>query len=473
MFLRDRISPYAVATVSRTGTQVAAFGAMLVAIRAVDAAAFGAYSVAWVTVVIGNTLVYTGLYQYLLRTRDVEAASGTVLWILLGEGVLLSGLVALAGFVIHVAGSTSVATCFLILSPVIPITAVMAWSDAQLTRAGRNATVSVIQFLSEVVAAFTLIGGIKLGWTTAALLVARLVAVGIGASCLTVLVARRPRAPWSSSIAKEALKEAFPIQASALVSAVAMYAADWLLAGFLSRSESGAYRAASRIAITGAAVFLEPLRPLTWKALAEHERADDRDAMKRTFLEHLKMLAFFAWPALLCLALSSHRIFSAIATQNWSGAAPVLVVLSASRLADVFLFFLDPVLVCTGRSVLQLRIRMFSTAVFVGGVVLAARSGALAVARWQLVYLLVIGLFSLELTCRSFFVKRLQAARALVPGTLTALLCVSVGEITYRAAHTSALARLSYSVAAMAVCMIVSFLLLYRRGVLTLPRRTG
>src|ERR1700712_45180 len=89
-------SPYAVAAISRAGVQVSSLLGMLVAVAELSPAVFGAFSVAWVTTVIANTLLYSGSYEYILRVKDIEQAKHSVFWVLMTQG-LLSSLVLLGG----------------------------------------------------------------------------------------------------------------------------------------------------------------------------------------------------------------------------------------------------------------------------------------------------------------------------------------------------------------------------------------
>jgi O-antigen/teichoic acid export membrane protein len=470
-FLRDRISPYVVTAVCRAGTQVTTFGAMLVAIRSLKAEAFGAFSVAWSTTVIGNALIYSGFFQYLLRVRDIDAAKHTVFWLLVAEGALVSVVMVLAGTTIQFFGDTTIAMCFVALAPVPTLTAVAAWGDALLTRTRRAASVSAAHLFAELAGASALFVGITLGWKVGALLAWRTTGTLAAFAAVMALTWTRPRAIFSASIRKEAIEAALPLKGSALTQTASGYTADFLLAGYLNAAASGAYRVASRIAVTGSGVFLEPLGPLTWAAMAEHERAENLAGMRRTYFEQLRLVTFFAWPTLFCLALSSRRIFSVVAREDWSNAAPVLTVLALSRIPDSLIFFLDPVLVCTGRSGSQFRMRTIGTIVFVIGVAVSAFRGAIAVAQWQLVYGIMLGMIATEVVCRLLSIERMAVLRATAAGLTTSALCVVAGDLAYRMFELPDAWRLSLSISAMALCMSVSFLLLYGRGMLLLPKR--
>jgi O-antigen/teichoic acid export membrane protein len=469
--LRNRISPYVILALSRSGTQATTFVAMLVAIRSLKADAFGAFSVAWTATVIASAVVYAGFVQYLLRARDVDAAKHTTFWLLTAEGAAFSAAMVFAGLGIRMVGNPAVATSLLVLAPVPLLTSACAWADALLTRDRRAAAVSVAQLLAEVSGAAALLGGIALGWTLAALLAWRTTSTVAAFIALMLLSRQRPKIEWSQAICRESIQTAMPLQGSMLVLSASGYAAEFLLAGHLNTAVSGAYRAASRIAITATTVFLAPMGPLTWTAMAEHERAGHVADMRHTYSQHLKLLSFFAWPTLICLARSSERLFSVLAREDWSGAAPVLTLIALARMADVLTFFMEPVLVCTGRPGLQFRLRTLTVIVFLIGVAITSPRGGVAVSQWQLVYNALYAALAVEVVCRSLDMPRRVVLRATGPALATAALCAIAGELAYRASALSAVLRLSMSIAAMAACMGLCFLVLTRLGALRLPKR--
>ena len=460
---------YTIAGVSRAGVQATTLLTMMVAIAALDTTTFGAFSVAWVAAVMGNTLVYSGLYEYLLRTRDVEAEKHAVFWLMAAEGVLFGSLMLLAGVVAYAAGNAPLGLSFSVLAAVSFLVAPMAWCDALLTRAGRAATVGVVVFVAELCGALALAAGLALGFKLAALLAWRVVSTCVAFGGLFVLGNTVPRPRWSTDIARSALAAALPLQGGTLVRTISTYAADFLLAWHLSPAAAGSYRAASRVSVTGSDVFLQPLRPMTWASLARHEREANQLAMRTVYLDQLRMLTFFTWPVLLCVALFSTRLFATLAKADWISAAPVLVVLALSRLPAVLDYFFDPILVCTGKTGTQFRMRTAFTVVLLIGILISAIYGPMAVAWWQLVFALLTSVIATSFIARAISVTWHQVISATAPAVVVAVLCAVTGELVFRVTQVQPTLRLIISVAAMGACLLGCFVLLQRRAGIRLP----
>jgi O-antigen/teichoic acid export membrane protein len=465
-----RLNPYALAGASRIGVQVVALLTMMSAVAKLEPATFGAFSMGWLLTVIGNTFLYSGLYQYLLRSRALDVDRDVVFWLLLAEGGAISIAMALAGAAARFVGDPGVAISLFTLAPLTLLGAASAWCDALLTRQQRTAAVGVICLLAEVAGALVLIAALAAGLSLWALLAWRIASSSVGLMGLASLVEKGPRWRWSRAAGRAALREGLPLQGGTLVRTLAIYAADYLLAFFLSPAASAAYRAASRVSVAGSDVFLQPLRPMTWEAMARHEREARRPEMARVYLEQLRFVAFFASPVLAGVALFSSRLFAAFAAAGWASAGPVLVLLALARIPSLFDFFLDPVLVCTGRSGLAFRLRTLQTVLVLAGVTATARFGPAAVALWQLSCSGVLALLATVLIIRILQVRPRRVLGAVLPASAVTLSCCAAGEAVYRALPFEGAWPLILSIAAMASVLLAMAGVLHRRGRLGLPR---
>jgi len=465
-----RFNPYVLAGGSRVGVQIVSLLTMMTAVARLDPATFGAFSMGWLVTVIGNTLLYAGLYQYLLRSRELDVDQHVVFWAMLLEGAAISLGMLLAGWLTWHVGNRAVATSLLALAPLTLLSAASAWCDALLTRQQRTAAVGVIYLLAELAGTLALIAGLSAGLRLGALLGGRL-ACGVAALLgLASAAGVWPRLRWSAASARAAFQEAAPLQGGTLVRTLAIYAADYLLAFFLNPAASASYRAASRVAVAGADIFLQPLRPMTWEALARHERADEHAAMASVYLEQLRFLTFFAAPVLAGVALFSERLFGTFAAAGWATAAPVLVLLALARVPSMFDFFLDPVLVCTGRTGLQFRLRSVQTALVLSGVALTAGYGPVAVASWQLFCSVSVAVLAIGLVGRLLHLRLRPVLGAVGPALASTLVCCGGGELVFRILPLDGPLRLLASIAAMAGCLLLCCLFARQRGLLRLPR---
>ncbi|MET0341068.1 MAG: oligosaccharide flippase family protein [Polyangiales bacterium] len=462
-------SPYTVAAVCRAGVQASSLLGMLLAVAVLDPATFGPFSVAWVTAVIANTLVYSGFYEFLLRVRDVDHAKHSVFWMLLAQGAASALVMVGAGVLADTHGSAATARCFLALAPVPLLTACSAWCDGLLTRHGHAATVGAAFFVAELLGALGVSTGLSLGWGATALLAWRLGTTTLALLGLALFTGGFPRACASRSVAREALRTALPIQGGTLVGSLSSYAADLLLAWHFSPATSASYRASARVCVAGNDVFLQPLRPMTWAAMARRERADDRAGIGRVYLDQLRMISFFAWPTLFCVAVFSKRLFAAVSTRDWSEAGPILFLLALARIPAVFQFFLGPVMVCHGRAAQLWRLQTALTCICLFAIAAMSLFGPLAVAACELLLGISGALYAAVCISRVAEVDPREVVRAVVPAVLVALLCAGVGELAFRALTLIEPARLLVSVGAMGACLLACYAALRRRLSIHLP----
>jgi O-antigen/teichoic acid export membrane protein len=442
---------------------------MLVAVAELSPAAFGSFSVAWVTTVIANTLIYTGSYEYLLRVHDIDDVKHSAFGVLFCQGLLGTTLLFAGGLIAGASGNDASRVSFFAMMPVPILTACCCWCDALLTRRGHTATVGALLFVAELLGACSMVVTLRLGWGYAALLVWRLSATTLSFLLLALFTDGAPRFAWSRAAMVSTLKAALPLQGTSLLSLLATYAADLMLAWRFSPAASASYRAAARVAVTGADVFTQPLRSMTWAAMGEREREGDREGMGKLYLDQLRMLSFFAWPTLVCLSVFSARMFAAISKADWSESGPLLSVLAIGRMANLMQFFVGPVLVCTGRSTTYVRLQTVVTAITLTALGISTLFGALPVAVCDMVLQIGFAVFATSLIRSSIELRWLDIISALAPACLVSLACASLGEIAFRAVELVQPLRLGVSIAVMGLGLLGSFAILRGRLAIRLP----
>lgn len=450
--------------------QAATFLAMLVAVRNVKPVDFGTFAVPWSATVICNGTLYNGFYQHLLRTRDLESARDTDFWLLLAEGLLCASVLQLIAFALHRTGSPEMAHAFVLLSPAVVLGSICAWYEALLTRATRIGTCAVLQLVAECSGLAVLLAGSYMGGGLHSLIAWRLVGAVVGTLGLALASRELPRLAFHRDEAVRGLREAIPLQGSALLGNAATYVADFSLAAFLSPAATGSFRVATRFSATAGNVFLDPLRSVTWMTLAEAERRADKIAMQRALLNQAQLVSLLAWPILAGLALLGGRLFPLVASQDWEDAGLLVQLLALARIPDVLSFFLDPLLICRNQPRLRFHFRTIATVVNVAGIALMSTMGVVNVAVWQIVYSLCIGLISLYLMGQFLQLRARQLVSAMGPAVLSAAVCVGLGEVAYRASTAAPALRVASSMLTMGVIAGGTIVALYLRGTLTLPR---
>jgi O-antigen/teichoic acid export membrane protein len=463
-------SPYISISSFKIGVQVVSFLSMLLGIRELPPSIFGAFSAAWAIVTVCGAVLYNGFYQYVLRVPDIAAVAGTTLSMLVLEGAGLSAMLLVLSQLPQFGGAPLISYSLLSLLPIPLLMSFSSWNEALLVRRQKLRILSAIQFCCEVLGSLALIIGTRMGLELWALLLWRLTPAVCSAIALPFANRIFPGLRIDRAHARDALSTALPLQGTALLGAAAQYAGDIFLMGHLNTATSGAYRVANRISSTAGTMFIDPMRPITWAALAEAGREGNLPKMRRDFEEQLRLVALLAWPALLTIAVFNERLLAAFTRYDWSAAAPLLTLLAIARAPEVIASFAEPALICTGRVAASATYRTATIIVGVAGIALISPHGATAIAKWQCCYGLAVGAVYSEVAVRALGASRLRLARVLAPAVLTAACCVGAGELCYRLVPVSPFLRLIASMAATGVVAITSFGILYSRGLVSLPK---
>ena len=466
-------SPFVASSFARILIQGIAFAQVVVASRYLDLAEYGLFAVASAIAVIVCSLLYTGFYEGLLRTPNIDAEAPTVAALLLGLGALFAvGIVAAA----LLAGEGSLFGALLLPLALVPLLAApTAWCEALGVRRGMVRANAVLTMVAELVGFLALIVALERGFGPMALVWGRLVAT-VASLVLKVFMAGGT-SPLGFDIeqARRALVRARPLYASAVARLFSNYSGDFLLALFLSPTAVGAFRAGSRVANTGAEVIVRPIHAIAWSRFARLERAKGQHADKRlrdAWREDTAFLTAIAWPSLVGLALVAEPVTELVLGVEWTAAAPVIAVLACARAIASTDFLVDPALVCRGRSDLAMRLRVLGAVLAVALVALAAPWGAVAAAMGLAVAAAGTSFLALTMTKRVLALSWLELLATLRPA-IGVTIAVAV---TALAADRVATIVLSPNTALLAVVAIggaiwlAAFGALLLQGRLVLPR---
>ena len=235
-----------IGAIVRVWTQATAFVVILEAGRTLELNEFGVYAMASVFLIVLNTLIYSGIYEYLLKTDDFRAVADTCFCINLA--------IAACGFRHHRgAGAANRRAC----SRAVRRThdALAGPNRARRRRhelAGgdllRRKTVTayyVIWFCSETISAALALTLLLRGMHLYALVGYRY------SQCICNFVAyllytrEFPRLAWQTGQARTALIFALPLYGSRLVGIMTNYSADLIIGILASPAAAGSYRLAS------------------------------------------------------------------------------------------------------------------------------------------------------------------------------------------------------------------------------------
>lgn len=422
-------STFMVSSLGRTTVQILTAATVLIAARYVDLAEFGVFALASAVNVILVTLVYTGFYHHILRTKDLKRGRDTLFWLMAALGALGSLLMVAVGLIATPATDTGL--LFLTLSPIPLAAAPAAYFEALIMREGRVRSAVMATTVAEICGFVALVIAFEAGAGIMAFAASRLVATALVLVIKAAQAQSLPGFGFSIPQMSVAVRESLPLYNTTGTELLSNYGADLILGFFLNPLAVGTYRAGARVAVTGSDIVVQPLRAISWSRFARHERDGDLAMIRSTWLSQLRFLSVVAWPALIALSVLAVPVVEILLAESWMAAAPVLAILALANAVAALDVSSAPIFMCHGRGGLLTRLRLASALLLLLAILMAASFGPLAVA-WAFLFVkLVVVPVNLVFVARMVEVTFEAIGRALMPGVLVSLICVAailVGE---------------------------------------------
>ena len=469
--LKSLKEPYVVGVASRIIGQLISFVSVAVASRYLDLEIFGTYALAWAWVVIGNTFVFTGFYQALLRSKTFDRDRDTIFWLNAGVGAF--GMLAIILFGLIAGGSaTERGLTLLAMAPIPFLITPQAWWEAQLVREKRVRSASLYVLVAEACALLTVVIMLKLGYTLAALVVPRYVAVGVGLVLTGGLVRRLPRFGFHPEATGDAAKTAVPLWGSSIVHNFQIYGTDIILGAFANPTMVGAYRGGARISITASDLVMQPLLILTWSRFTRIEKEDDGiDALKVAWIENMAIAAAILWPLSATVALLAEPLVVTVLDETWLPAAGVVVILTASRAILFLSGLLEPTLMTSGHGRAQFYIRVFGAGSLLALLMILAKHGAEPAAWAHLISSVMVAAVGFGMMVRVLGLSLADILRTFAPALVItgATAAVILSSATPFAALGEGLGLIA-CLATIGIAWVLLMVVFLRRGALVLPK---
>lgn len=469
--LKSLTEPYVVGVTSRILGQLISFVAVAVASRYLALEVFGTYALAWAAAVIGNTFVFTGFYQALLRSKDFERDRDTIYWLNTGVGALSTLAIAFFGLVTG-GFETAQGTALLAIAPIPLLITPSAWWEAQLVREQRVRSASLYVLVAETCALVATIALLWQGYELAALIAPRYVSIAVGGLLTGGLVRRLPRLGFRRDTTTEAATTALPLWGTTSVHLFQNYGTDIILGAFANATIVGAYRGGARIAVTASDLVMQPLLILTWSRFTRIEKEETGlDALRIAWIENMAIAAAILWPLSAIVALLAEPLVVNVLDETWLPAAGVVVILTVSRAVQFLAGLLEPALMTTGYGRAQFYIRLFGAGSLLLLLVVFARRGAEAAA-WahfaSSVMVSIVGVFALT---RILQLTRADFLRTFTPGlVLTGATAAVILTTATPLARLGEAIGLVLCLAAVAVAWLGLMVVFLKRGAVVLPK---
>lgn len=415
------VSPFFVSAAGRMVSQVLAAATVLVAARYVTLSEFGVLAIAQAVTIILNSLLYTGLHHQVLRSTDLPRENATLFTCQAALGA--GGSLFMAVLAVSQSADSLLREVFLGFAPIPLMVGVAAHFEALLIRAERIRAAVLSTAAAEALGFAALCVAFALGAGVYALVVARLTATVIAFLLKALLAAEWPGVAVERAVAATSFAASRPLYVTTGTNMMSNYGADLLLGAFLAPAAVGAYRAASRVAVTGMDIIAKPVEVITWSNLARLERGALADQMGAAWVNQAKFLTLVAWPALACLALLSKPVVDILLDESWGAAAPVISVLALALAVGVLDVLIGPALTCAKQPKRYVRLTLTRAGVIVVALAAAAPFGAIAAAFGLLAARAVMAPIAVHVALGALGVPAAAMVRALAPSALVTLAC--------------------------------------------------
>jgi len=461
------LSPLVVGVASRAASQVIAFALVVIASRYLDLAGFGIYSLAWGATVVSVSFVFSGFYNAILRSKDLERDADTLFWMMLAVGLLGSSIMLAVGLFL-VSGDLSRALLWLCIIPTVVV--LVAWNEALLLSAKRARAASIHHATSEIVGILVAVVALEAGHGIMGLVAGRLAATAAGISMTTAMVRRLPRLRFKPGGLRRAVDTAVPLWVSTGISLFGNYGSDFILGAFLTPAAVGAYRGGSRIAATASDVVSQPLGMLNWARFSRLERAEKIPELRQAWHQHAAFSMALTWPILASVAMLAPELTMILFGEAWLPAAPIITLLATAKALGLFLQLMTPTLSCMDRGALQVKLRLAGAGLLLALMLMTGPYGPEAVAGAHIATNSVMAVACIWAMSVVLGIPVARMLPAFLPGLAISALCI--GGILFCRSYYSDLASergLALAVGLLALTWIVSAVVLVRTRLLSLP----
>ena len=414
-----------IGVVARGWFQVIALVLALLAARILGKQEFGIYAIANVFIILLQGMMYSGVYDYIIKNNSADLDVDTCFWMNFAFALLGGAAIAiLAPLVSSLTHSPKVLGLMLALAPSALLASLSGWQEALLLREGRMKAYYgrgvVTESIACVIGVLSLEGGLGV-WSFIVYRYSQLILASLS---YLVIMRRLPRLAWRQATARTVFGFSGNIYVSRIIGTVSNYAADLLIGLLVNPASAGAYRLGSRIVLGVSDIAFQPVYTVAWVHFAR--AGSDDEALRREWLTFVAVLSLTAWPALAGLALLSRSVVQLVVGPGWDEAAPVVVILAASRMIAIFEVFLDPLLGVRDRSVWIFRLRAAASVMTVAILTLLARYGASSAAASQMVVAVFLAGCSLYVGLRTTKADPGALFRILLPGIVgTSLMLIA------------------------------------------------
>ncbi|MCE2660701.1 MAG: oligosaccharide flippase family protein [Rubrivivax sp.] len=336
-------------------------------------AEFGAYTLASIAVALANVFLFSGAYEHVLKSADLDRDGPLALSTQLLTAVLASVTLGCSGWLLKPHEATESLGLMLQLFSVIPLlAATAAWREAVFLRAPDKLPAYFQIILWRDLAALALGAGLLfLGLGLWAMVAYRMALAALGYAAFHL--AHPSLCPISRRLSdiKSLLIKSMPLTGSRLLSFFGSNGMDVVVGVFLSPAAVGIYRMASRLVLAAYDIVAQPMMKHAWVHMADETRKGLTGHQSLRKAQGLSMILL----AVACtyLTVSREDLVQLVLGPQWSPVVHLIPMFAAAALFTALGQFVEPVLSLRNKGVELFRLRLCVTLLLMGSVACGAQ----------------------------------------------------------------------------------------------------
>ena len=235
-------------------------------------------------------MMYSGVYDYIIKTRSADLEADTCFWMNFGFGACGAAIVAvLAPIASRLTHSPAVMELMLALAPSALIASSSSWQEALLLREGRLRAYYGLCIGVESVACAVGIASLLGGLGVWSFVVYRYAQVSLAALGYFAVLRRRPKFAWHAEAARTVFAFSGNLYVARIVSTISAYSADLLIGALVNPATAGAYRLGSRVVLGVSEIAYQPVFTVAWVHFSR--AAHDDEALRQEWLSFITVLS--------------------------------------------------------------------------------------------------------------------------------------------------------------------------------------
>lgn len=387
---RKVLGDTALTAAERIISQIAQFTVFVVAARILGPADFGVFALVSASAILLLRVAEFGWAPFIMSHDGDDRVPRQVLFVAIVTGVLI-GLLGIGGAWLSPAfGTTEEFAALMALFSVwvMLATASQAQKGVMIWQQKLKAS-AICEIAGELVGLVVAIASLFSGWGLLALAFARLSAQTTHLLLSFVFTRLRPLMGMTSDLINELWVFSSQIFVSRMLINIRLYAATFIIGGFLGPAAVGFFRAADRLVSAAGEVIAVPGQLLAWtlirKARDDGDPVGQADRINAQVSHHIKFLFGASAPIFTWMIVMSPELIGGLLSDEWAPAAPLVAILAVARMLFTFGIVTEPLMSIVGQAK---RLPAFTLCVLVMSVALTLISvsfGVYAVAWAQVI----------------------------------------------------------------------------------------